>query len=202
MADLLPGDLLLTHSKGFVGALIRFGENVRYHGWRHAFAVALGIVPEDRSDPCWANHVAVYVGNGQVIEALGRGLQLSSIEKYELPGAHNCAATPCIVAPLELVQPGVLPIERKSLVDFAREQLARHDRYGWLSIASIVLQLLTPSKLDVSYDGALICSAFGGQCWEHAGVILPTRSSLTTMPADLAAMVDHSAEPLQRPAAA
>lgn len=184
----VPGDLLLCHSKGFIGALIRFGENVRYHGWRHALRVAVGLVAEDPDDPCWANHVAVYVGNGHIIEAESKGLVLSSVDKYSPLDEHNCTAAPYRLAPLASVRPAVTADDRAALVAFAQAQLDRHGRYGWLSIASIVLQILTPSKLDLSWDGALICSAFGAQCWEHAGVTISTRSALTTMPADIAAM--------------
>lgn len=194
MADRQVGDLVLTRSAGAVGALIRFGERVRYHGWAVAAGRAMQVllrrpVAEDRTDPSWVNHAAVYVGNGHLIEALAKGLQLSPADKY----APGCS----IDVPLTAVRPDVSDVERQALAGFARAQLGRHDRYGWLSIASIVAQLLTPAKLDVSWDGALICSAFAAQCWEHAGVTLPTRSSLTTMPADLAAMA--GATPKEQP---
>jgi hypothetical protein len=177
-----PGDLLLVHSSGLVAGLIRFGENVRYHGWRRAFRVALGKADVGRDDPCWATHVAVYVGSGRIIEAQARGLVIDDISKYD-PVKYR-------VAPLAGVRKNASNADRAKAVDFAYEQERLHDKYGWLSIASVVLQILTPARLDISWDGALICSAFGAQCWEHAGVILPTRSSLTTLPADLAAMVD------------
>lgn len=178
MSDLMPGDLLLCRSNGLVGALIRFGERVRVHGWQVALERAVRVlagqkIPEAPDDPSWCNHVAVYVGDGQVIEALAKGLQLNPVGTRD----H-------VVAPLCNALPAVGEAERQALLDFAHAQLGRHDRYGWLSIVSIVLQILTPAKLDVSWDGALICSAFGAQCWEHSGVTLWTRSSLTTMPSD------------------
>jgi hypothetical protein len=187
--DLLPGDLLLVRGSGAVDALIRFGERVRYHGWRPALAKSISAflhrraAPEDPSDPAWVNHVGVYVGNGQLIEAESRGLVRSPVTKYSI-GTYK-------IARLDQVRAHATDDERTSLVAFADEQLRRHDSYGWLSIASIVLQLLTPTKLDISWDGALICSAFAAQCWEHAGVILTTRSSLTTMPADLLFMTER-----------
>lgn len=183
MSELLPGDVLLTRSSSVVGALIRFGERTQYAGWPAALKWLLKFVlrisnPDSREDPWWANHAAVYVGDGQLIEALAGGLTVSPVSKYAAP----------IVLPLTVVRPDVTDVDRARAVAFARTQVARHDRYGWLSIASIVLQLVTPLRLDVSWDGALICSAFAAQALEHAGVVLPTRSSLTTMPADLAAM--------------
>lgn len=178
---LRPGDLLLTRSHGTIGSLIRFGERIRYHGWwnalRHGAAHLVGAAAEpELDDPAWCNHVAVYVGDGMLIEALAAGLTLTRADKYA-PGDYR-------IARLEAADRAVGPFERQNAVAYARAQLARHSRYGWLSIASIVLQLLTPLRLDVSWDGAVICSAFAAQCWEHAGIILPTRSALTTMPSD------------------
>lgn len=179
-----PGDLLLCRSTGFVGGLIRLGENVRYHGWRKAIKIALGRLQQPASDPCWGNHIAVFVGDDRIIEALGNGLNIAPLSKYP--------ASSFRVLPLASVKSDVTEFDRHDLAAFAYAQLARHDSYGWLSIASIVVQLLTPAKLDLSWDGAVICSAFGAQCWEHAGVILNTRSSLTAMPADLGAMVGQA----------
>ena len=185
MTDLLvpapdpqPGDLWLTRSEGMIGALIRFGERVKYHGWLRAFGRAWQTmwhraIPEDPTDPCWANHVAVYVDDGHLIEALARGLTLSPASKYA-PGTFRV---------LHLV---ASDDERAALVHFARVELAKHARYGWLGILSIVVQLLTPTRLDLSWDGTMICSAFGARCWEHAGQSIPTLSPFTTMPADLA----------------
>lgn len=184
MGTLAAGDVILTRSTGIVGALIRFGERVRYAGWGRSIGwlaqKATGTArPDSPADPWWPNHAAVFVGDG-LIEALADGLTFSPPDKYP-PSA-------CTTVPLTSLVPGVTDVERARVVAFARTQLARHDRYGWASIASIVLQLLTPIRLDISWDGALICSAFAAQCLEHAGVVLPTRSSLTTMPADLASM--------------
>jgi hypothetical protein len=185
VADLLAGDVGLSRSVGAVGAIIRFGARVRYAGWWAALAwlakKIVGIAPPDLpEDPWYVNHAWVCVGGGQLIEALAHGLTLTPVAAY--------TSDEVVVIPLLALRSDVSDADRAHVVAFARTQLARHDAYGWLSIASIVVEILTPSKLDVSWDGALICSAFAGQCLEHAGLTLPTRSSLTTMPADLAAM--------------
>lgn len=183
--DLLPGDLLLTRSEGLIGALIRFGERVKVHGWFEAIKRALLTlvhhgIPEEMTDITWVNHAAVYVGDGKIIEALANGLTENPVDKYA-PGTYR-------IVRLADALPGVTDADRQHLVDFARFELARHDKYGWFSIFSIVVQLTTPVKLDVSFDGAIICSAFAAKCWEHAGMTLPTLSATTTMPSDLAAM--------------
>lgn len=182
MTDLEPGDLLFTRSKGLTSTLIQAGERRRYYGWaaliKRCLQVLLGRhIPDEPPDPCWGNHIAVYVGDGMLIEALANGLTLTPLSHYE--------QSQYIRLPLTSVRPTVSAQERQALLDFAHAQLSRHDTYGWWSIVSIVVQLITPWKLDISWDGAVICSAFGAQCWEHSGVTLPTRSTLTTMPADL-----------------
>lgn len=195
------GDVVLVRSHGLIPSLIRFGERVRYLGWLSALGWLAECVlrigqPDDPTDPWYVSHAAVCVGD-QLIEARAAGLQAISLSAYD--------QIPTIILRLVDLRPDVNDADRARLVLFARAQLARHDRYGWLSIASIVLQLVTPLRLDVSWDGALICSAFAGQCLEHAGVTLPTRSSLTTMPADLAAMASpsrsHPSPALRRQAA-
>lgn len=192
MPELRPGDILLTRSPGIIGALIRYGERVRYSGWPASLAWAarrtVGVArPDSRDDPWWVNHAAVYVGDGQIIEALAAGLTISPAAKYD--------PSRLVVVPLAQLRPDVTDTDRARAVAYAHRQLAAHDRYGWLSIASIVLQLVTPLRLDLSYDGALICSAFAGYCLMTAGVVLPTLSALTTMPADLAHMALASAVP-------
>lgn len=174
-----PGDILLVQGEGFVDNLIRFGERKKIHGWRYAIKNHRKKVI-DATDPTSVAHAAVYVGNHYVIEALAKGLELSPVSKYP----EGCY----LLAKLSVVRPEVTLEERMALVTFAREQLARHDEYGWLSIMSVVVQMLTPTKFDISWDGAIICSAFGAQCWEHAGVTIKPRSSLTTTPTDLALM--------------
>lgn len=183
---LLPGDILLTRSESAIGAIIRFGETVKYHGWRAALTRAAGAavgrpVPADPSDPAHWNHAAVFIGRGQVVEALAAGLTVSPAGKYP--------AGSFTVLRLADLLPDVSAASRARVVMFARAEQARHDAYGWCSIASIVVQLLTPVRLDLSWDGALICSAFAARCLEHAGFVLPTLSALTTMPADLAALI-------------
>lgn len=174
-----PGDLLYTRSTGVVGGLIRFGQDVRYHGWRAAAGRAVMRPLPDVDDPTWGNHTAVVV-DGSIIEAEARGLTRSPITKY--------GVTNSLVLPLTKILPGVTDTDRRRVVAFCEHELALHDGYSWLGIASIVAQLITPARLDVSWDGTMICSAFAARAWEHAGAVLPYRSPYTVMPADLRAM--------------
>lgn len=174
------GDLLYCRSTGLVGSLIRFGQDIRYKGWKRAIGHAIGRREYQPDDLCWGNHIAV-VSNGSIIEAGAKGLVRSPVTKY--------GVTNSIILPLADVCPAASVVQRQAVVDFAERELAAKDGYSWLGIASIILQLLTPTKLDIAWDGTMICSAFGARAWEHAGVTVPTLSAYTTMPADLRAMV-------------
>jgi len=185
MAHAAPGDLLYTRSSGPVGALIRFGQDVELDGWVPAFQrvtrrAVLRDAPLAVSSVGWGNHIA-FVSDGCLIEALGRGLTRSPPDKYG--AAHS------VVLRLDQALPGVTGTQRAAAVRFAEHELETHAGYSWLAIASIIVQLTTPTRFDLSWDGAMICSAFGARCWEHAGVILRTRSACTTMPAQLRQMV-------------
>jgi hypothetical protein len=180
--DLLPGDVILVQGSGFVDNLIRFGQREEQHGWIYAFK-NVGKREVDATEPTSVAHCAVYVGNGNLIEALAGGLTLSRSDKYD--------NEPHLVARLADAFPEVTGEGRERLITFAHEALKRHDKYGWLSIASIIVQMVTPVGLDISWDGAIICSAFAAQCWEHAGMTITTRSSLTTTPAQIAIMAGY-----------
>lgn len=186
-ARALPGDLLYTHSDGLVGELIRFGQDTRYHGWCQAIGRLVHRGGYATDDVCWGNHIAV-VADGCLIEALAKGVSRSALDKYDPADS--------MVLPLAAVLPGVGVRERQAAVDFAEAILHAgapgdpdHYDYGWFGFASIVGQLTTPERFDVSWNGAMVCSAFGARTWEHAGVIVPTRSPYSTMPAALRAMV-------------
>jgi hypothetical protein len=185
MSVLDCGDLLWTRSDSLTGSLIRFGERVKHHGWWQAVRRQIHETlhrnpPEDPNDFAWGNHIAVYVGAGQLVEALAAGL-------VRRPASHY---TPDQYRVLHLadVRPDVTDADRAAVRRFAMRELDDKYRYGWLAIASIVLQILTPTRLDLSVDGTMICSAFGARCWEHAGVTIPTLSPYTTMPSDLAVL--------------
>ena len=65
-----PGDFILTHSTGVYGRLIRFGQALRYRGPDKAFAH-------------WS-HAAIFVDDsGNIIEALGGGVQKRNISVYD-----------------------------------------------------------------------------------------------------------------------
>lgn len=158
VGDPRPGDFILTHGKSWTSRLIRFGERLRYRG-------------ADRKYARW-NHAAIFVdAQGNIVEALGAGVQQRNISVYKNTEYH--------VVRLE----NVVDEERRHECEFAMHCL--HDRYGYLTIVSIGLSLLTGSKFGFGVDGQEICSALVARCLERTGEIFPL-DPWHIMPADLA----------------
>jgi hypothetical protein len=108
--DPFPGDFVFTHGTSWTSRMIRFGEKIRYWGPGEKFTR-------------W-NHVAIFINkDGDLIEALGEGVQRRNISVYKQIEYH--------VVHLE----NVLDINRDYEVEFARACL--NDHYGWLTIVSI-----------------------------------------------------------------
>jgi uncharacterized protein YycO len=140
-----PGDFILTHSTGVFGKLIRIGETLRYSGKEKAFAH-------------WS-HAAIFIDeNGDIIEALGGGVQERNIAVYtdsEYVVVHLPSNT--------------TDLDREEAVAFAKFCL--DDGYGWLTIVAISICLLTGAKLTIGIDGQQICSALVARCIERIGMI-------------------------------
>ena len=166
-----PGDFLLTHGDSWTSKLIRFGQAIRYRGPDKAFAR-------------W-NHAALFVAeNGDIVEALGGGVQRRNVSVYKDTEYH--------VVRLE----NVGEIDRKQEVDFALACL--NESYGFLTIFSIALSLLSGSRFGFGVDGQEICSALVARCLERTGEIFPA-DPWHLMPADLAKFYDVRAADLNAP---
>jgi hypothetical protein len=155
-----PGDFILTHSSAIYGALIRFGEALRYLGPDKIFAH-------------W-NHAAIFINDaGDIIEALGGGVQQRNISVYE--------GTEYVV--VQLPAATTAP-DRQQAVEFA--QFCLSDSYGWFTIVSIGLCLITGAKFGFGVDGQQICSALVARSIERIGEIFPEAEPWHLTPADLA----------------
>ena len=159
--ELLPGDLVLAHSKGAFAVLIRFGQWLR---------------PSWRPYKKW-NHAAVVVDVGGVGEPLcvqmGRRGQLSPLSDVA-PGGY-----------VE-IRPMPAGVDRTKAVHYAKEQIGV--KYSVAAIFSIALTLLTPKMFHFDFrrkGNSLICSALVARCWEHGGWSCPTDPFQIT-PAELA----------------
>ena len=162
-----PGDIVVCHGIGFTSWLIRVMERIRYRkgaepNWNHA---ALLVAPVPGARP-YADGREDWV----VIEAESHGVQhalLSELGEY-------------IVLDSKLDWRG-----RKLAVEFAERVLG--SKYGFLTIASIVVNLLTPVVWQVTRPGTFICSGLVAHALEHGGCMLPVKwEASQVMPADLA----------------
>lgn len=158
-SDFEPGDFILTHASGLACTLIRFGQALRFLGRNRPFA--------------WWSHAALIVSvDGDLIEASGTGVQRSHLSKY--------AATD-----FQLVRLGTLASagDRAQIARYAHWALGQD--YGWLTIISISLSLLTGGAFTFGFDGQSICSGLVARALERSDIIFD-RSPSHIMPADLA----------------
>jgi len=160
----LPGDFILTHSSGMYGKLVRFGEAIRYWG-------------KDKIYAHWS-HAAIFVDEaGDIVEALSGGVQKRNISVYRETEYVVVHLPPQTIAP-----------DRTEAVAFAEHCL--NDKYGWLTIVSITLCLLTGGKVGFGVDGQQICSALVARSLERIGEIFREGEPWHLMPANLAKHFD------------
>jgi hypothetical protein len=159
-AQYAPGDFILTHSNNVFARLIRFGESLRYWGSDRAFAR-------------W-NHAALIVSEqGELIEALSRGVVQTHISRYR----------PTEYYVVRLNPDDADPREREHAVAYAMFCLG--DPYGWVTIASIALALLTGCKFTFGVEGRVICSGLVARSLERTAIIFEGDAA-NVSPADLA----------------
>jgi uncharacterized protein YycO len=147
-----------------VRVLIRIGERLRYWG-------------QDRIYAHWSHAAIFVVDAGNIVEALGGGVQQRNISVYR--------DTEYVVVHLP---EDTDSRDREEAIAFGRFCL--NDQYGWFTILSIAITLFTGSKLNFSIDGQQICSALVGRCIERTGEIFTENEPWHLMPADLAKHFD------------
>jgi len=157
MVDPEPGDFILTHGAELFSQLIRIGQQVRFGG-------------ADRAYTFW-NHAALVVSaDGTIVEALGSGVERRSIADYD-PTQYTVVRITASAA------------DRAEAAAFA-ESCVGHP-YGWTTIVSIALSLLTGAKLSFGFNGQLICSGLVARSLERTTAIFEDEPS-HIMPAQLA----------------
>jgi uncharacterized protein YycO len=156
---LQAGDFILTHGNDLYGQLIRIGQALRFVG-------------EDRKYTYW-NHAAIIVDEqGTLIEALGNGVCKTNISKYKPVEYH-----------LVRLETTAEDFDRVESVRFAQWSLG--EKYGWLTIVSIAIGLLTGGRFTFGYEGQVICSGLVARAMERTSAIF-NRNAEDMMPADLA----------------
>lgn len=141
--DYRSGDLVFCHSKGLISRVIRVVQRLR----------------SPKADARW-NHVAVlyeqHPDDGwYVIQAEGHGVtKQRTLDEVAPGGVYEVVRCPETADPAKVVA-------------FATSQVGAH--YGFLTIASILFNLLTPEKFVVRKAHTWICSALvAGALW-YAG---------------------------------
>jgi hypothetical protein len=157
MADPEPGDFILTHGGELFSQLIRFGQQLRFRG-------------ADRPYTYWNHAALVVTSGGAIVEALGTGVQRRSIADYD-PTQYT------------VVRISASAEDRAEAAVFA-ERCVGH-RYGWATIVSIALSLLTGAKFSFGFNGQLICSGLVARALERTTAIFEDEPS-HIMPAQLA----------------
>ena len=128
LASALPGDVVLAHTRGLFGRLIRFGTR---SAWSHAAIIEMvGATPERT----W------------VIQAEAKGVTRATLDQVAPGGYYAIVAAPN-------------GLDRQRCLEWARSRVG--EEYGFLTILSIALTLLSPRFLRVDFrrQGTLICSA-------------------------------------------
>jgi hypothetical protein len=157
MADPEPGDFILTHGAELFSQLIRFGQQLRFRGADHPFTY-------------WNHAALVVTSGGAIVEALGSGVERRSISDYD-PTQYTVVR---ITASAE---------DRVEAAVFAERCVGQ--RYGWTTIVSIALSLLTGAKFSFGFNGQLICSGLVARALERTTAIFEDEPS-HIMPAELA----------------
>jgi hypothetical protein len=159
----VPGDFLLTHGDALFSKLIRFGERLRIRGADRKFT--------------WFNHAALVIdADGTLAEALAAGVVRSPADKY-------------LAKDYVVVSPGASASDVAEVLAFADWVLRTRHKYGWVTIASIALTVLTGSKFTFFVDGEFICSGFVARAMERTQAIF-NRDPVHITPADLAKYYD------------
>jgi len=164
MEPMKAGDLVFAHSKGIIAKAIRFGEWLRGG--------------ERRKGSTW-NHVAVLShqvdGIWYVIQAEAKGVSNDKCLSSVAPGGHY------EVVPLPA------GADRGLFNEFVKSQVG--SKYGYVSIASCVVDILLPDSICLRRSKTWICSGLaaaglmyagweGAQEWAKADIY-------TTMPSEV-----------------
>ena len=157
----VPGDFILVSTKGILAKCIRVGQVLRYHGKMRAYSH-------------W-NHAAMIIdSNGTIVEAVGRGVRISNINEYQESEYY-------------LVSTKLNKQNRDQAVAASKSFVK--DKYGWFTILSIILQLVTGIEFQFSFGNSVVCSGVVAQSLWAGGVIFDS-NPYQMMPADLASAYD------------
>ena len=139
------GSLVFCHNTNIVGRAIRWGEWLRFRKGDFYNHVATLETPVPLSDGDWF-----------VIEALGSGVtDLGRLSSIVAPGGTYT------------IVPAPSAVDTAKQLAFLRAQVGQ--RYGFLTIVSIIASLLTPAFINVMLPNTWICSAVAAEALRAGG---------------------------------
>ncbi len=155
-AKISRGDFLLSkRNKAFMGMCIRVFQTLKH----------------PREFAQWS-HAMLVVDSGVVQEALEFGQERNSLETY-------------LDAELLHVEINADSLDVEQMMKFADSCYYHKRRYGYLTIVSLLISLVTGSALQFSMAGTAICSGFVAEALTRAGWIFEMPADYVK-PADLA----------------
>lgn len=147
------GDYGCVKTNGLMAKLIRLGTLSR---WNHSF---------------------IYIGNGKIIEANPKGVEISDVNKYPVI-AWN--------------QHEVLSDQQRQIIVWKANQIIGKP-YGFFVIADLAfrilgLKILANTRLMkyLSTKNGYICSELVAECYRHANIPLFKKADYLVTPGDLA----------------
>jgi hypothetical protein len=160
-----PGDIGVAHSRGFLGAIIRFGTRSK---WNHSFVIE---TVDDEEDPTKIT----------VIQAEAHGVLRSALSDVAPGGGY--AVLPCPRG-----------VNRKLVVRQARDLLrTKYAFVSCVSVGFQLLmkRVHIPVRLAVMETGTIFCSAVSALCLHQGGYRKLWPDIYNVTPADIAAALGH-----------
>lgn len=155
VVNVLPGDVGFADQRGFVNWWIRFAQRRKY-----------GTGPAAR----W-NHTFMVTGiGGELVQAESSGMARGHLSDYN--GQEFVVLRPFYADRADIAAAAI------------EELLTEHDRYGFLTIASVAISLLTGTRLRFGLSGTEICSGAVAYALTRANVDMGPDCEFDT-PADV-----------------
>jgi hypothetical protein len=160
--DTQPGDLILVATDDLFAKIIRFGERLRMHGDDKVFTRV--------------NHAMIALGDGTgtVVEMIGGGGTVTPLAHYQ----HLSYA---------VINTTATDAQHALAVKVARWYTGVD--YGFPSVASDALYLLTGIPLALTIGQSVVCSAMATATQRPLGLI-PSKADIAVLPSDLAQWYD------------
>ncbi len=166
LAEARPGDVVFCHSTGAIGRGIRIAQRIAILGFFGAIRSLLR--PSPANAPWEHNHVAVLVTvAGTAYSSFVYQAQAAGTERVRLSDVAPGGTYVIVSADIFRTIDGP-PINRSRMLAEGKRRLG--EEYGFVTIASEVVNLTTPRALRIDFrrPGTLICSAYAALML-HAG---------------------------------